>query len=190
MTADGSDLAVVRRAGRIAAVQASLALAAVLLVVGAVVFLVDVRVQNKQIAEQLTSVASTADDATDPPPGMQLVLRDLTGKVQASATDLPSADLLGASGGVLRRAYRRQAEPGPGRRQASGQGGGTAGAGPLRGGPEPAVARRWVRPSWPAFWRRSRWSSCSPDAPSVRSPKHWPCSGVSSPMPPTSSARR
>lgn len=99
MTADGSDLAVVRRAGRIAAVQASLALAAVLLVVGAVVFLVDVRVQNKQIAEQLNSVVSTADDATDPPPGMQLVLRDLTGKVQASATDLPSTDLLGRTAG-------------------------------------------------------------------------------------------
>ncbi|KAA0083580.1 sensor histidine kinase [Mycolicibacterium sp. P9-64] len=93
MTPEG-DLAVVRRAGRIAAVQASLALAAVLLVVGAVVFLVDVRVQNQQIADQLTSVASTADDATDPPPGMQLVLRDLTGRVQTSAADLPTADLL------------------------------------------------------------------------------------------------
>lgn len=90
----GGDLAVVRRAGRIAAVQASLALAAVLLVVGAVVFLVDVHVQNQQIADQLTSVASTADDATDPPPGMQLVLRDLEGKVQTSAADLPTADLL------------------------------------------------------------------------------------------------
>ena len=43
MTPD-TDLGVVRRAGRIAAVQASLALAAVLLVVGAVVYFVDVRV--------------------------------------------------------------------------------------------------------------------------------------------------
>ncbi len=93
MTHDG-ELAVVRRAGRIAAIQASLALAAVLLVVGAMVFLVDVRVQNHQIASQLTSVASTVDDATDPPPGMQLVLRDLAGKVQESARDLPTADLL------------------------------------------------------------------------------------------------
>jgi signal transduction histidine kinase len=93
MTPHG-DLAVVRRAGRVAAVQASLALAAVLLVVGAVIFLVDVRVQNQQIVDQLTSVASTADDATDPPPGMQLVLRDLTGTVQSSVTDLPTADLL------------------------------------------------------------------------------------------------
>ncbi|HYO01721.1 MAG TPA: HAMP domain-containing sensor histidine kinase [Mycobacterium sp.] len=90
----GSDLAVLRRAGRIAAVQASLALAAVLLVVGAVIFLVDVRVQNQQIADQLTSVASTADDATDPPPGMQLVVRDRAGKVQESTRGLPTADLL------------------------------------------------------------------------------------------------
>jgi signal transduction histidine kinase len=99
MTSDGSDLTLVRRAGRIAAVQASLALAAVLLVVGAVVFFVDVRVQNQQIADQLTTVASTADDPTDPPPGMQLVLRDLTGKVQVSAPELPAADLLGRPAG-------------------------------------------------------------------------------------------
>lgn len=98
MTAD-SDLAVVRRAGRIAAAQASLALAAVLLVIGAVIFLVDVNVQNQQIADQLTSVASTADDATDPPPGMELLVRDLAGKVQQSARDLPAADLLGRSPG-------------------------------------------------------------------------------------------
>lgn len=98
MTPD-SDLAVVRRAGRIAGLQASLALAAVLLVVGAVIFLVDVRVQNQQIADQLTSVAATADDATDPPPGMQLVLRDLIGRVQTSNADLPTADLLARSVG-------------------------------------------------------------------------------------------
>jgi signal transduction histidine kinase len=89
-----TDLAVVRRAGRIAAIQASLALAAVLLVVGAVIFFVDVRVQNRQIADQLTAVATTADDATDPPPGMQLVMRDLAGNVQASSVGLPAADLL------------------------------------------------------------------------------------------------
>jgi signal transduction histidine kinase len=98
MTHD-TDLDVVRRAGRIAAIQASLALAAVLLVVGAVIYFVDVRVQNRQIADQLTAVASTADDATDPPPGMQLVLRDLAGKVQASSVDLPSTDLLARPSG-------------------------------------------------------------------------------------------
>lgn len=93
MTHD-TDLAVVRRAGRIAAIQASLALAAVLLVVGAVIFFVDVRVQNRQIADELTAVATSADDATDPPPGIQLVLRDSAGNVQASNADLPAADLL------------------------------------------------------------------------------------------------
>jgi signal transduction histidine kinase len=94
-----SDLAVVRRAGRIAALQASLALAAVLLVVGAVIFVVDVQVQKRQIADQLTSVAAMADDATDPPPGIQLVLRDLAGKVTASADGLPTAELLGRPAG-------------------------------------------------------------------------------------------
>lgn len=61
------DIAAVHRAGRVAAVQASVALAAVLLIVGAVVYGVDVHVQHQQIASQLTSVASTADDVTDPP---------------------------------------------------------------------------------------------------------------------------
>jgi signal transduction histidine kinase len=88
------DLTVVHRAGRVAAVQASLALAAVLLVVGAVIFLVDVRVQEQQINSQLTSVASTADDATDPPPGMILLLRGRSGKVAASTDGLPTSDLL------------------------------------------------------------------------------------------------
>ncbi|BBX71130.1 sensor histidine kinase [Mycolicibacterium psychrotolerans] len=91
----GSDLAVVRRAGRIAALQASLALTAVLLLVGAVIFLVDAQVQKQQIADQLTSVAGTADDVTDPPPGMQLVLRDRAGTTAASVDGLPTAELLG-----------------------------------------------------------------------------------------------
>jgi len=89
-----SDLGVVRRAGRIAAVQASLALAAVLLVVGAVVYFVDVRVQEQQIRSQLLSVAQTADDTTDPPPGMILVMRDMAGRVAASAEGVPTTDLL------------------------------------------------------------------------------------------------
>ena len=93
MTPD-TDLGVVRRAGRIAAVQASLALAAVLLVVGAVVYFVDVRVQEQQIRSQLSSVAQTADDATDPPPGIILVLRDMAGRVAASAEGVPTTDLL------------------------------------------------------------------------------------------------
>ncbi|GAB7072042.1 HAMP domain-containing histidine kinase [Mycobacterium hodleri] len=95
----GSDLTVVRRAGRIAALQASLALAAVLLVVGAVIFLVDRQVQKQQITDQLTSVTATVDDTTDPPPGMQLVVRDLAGKVTASAEGLPTTELLGRPAG-------------------------------------------------------------------------------------------
>ncbi|WP_245906416.1 sensor histidine kinase [Mycolicibacterium palauense] len=74
------DKTVVHKAGRTAALQASLALAAVLVIVGAVVFGVDVRVQNQQIRSQLVSVAASADDVTDPPPGMILALRDVRGQ--------------------------------------------------------------------------------------------------------------
>lgn len=94
-----SDLTVVQRAGRIAAIQASLALAMVLLVVGAVVFIVDVRVQNRQIGTQLNAVAATADDVNDPPPGMELVLRDRNGKVSTSDGGQPGITLLTAPTG-------------------------------------------------------------------------------------------
>jgi signal transduction histidine kinase len=92
--APAGDLRVVQRAGRIAALQASVALAAVLLVVGAVVFVVDVRMQNRQINGQLQAVAATADDVSDPPPGMELVLRDNTGKVSVSDGGQPGVGLL------------------------------------------------------------------------------------------------
>src|SRR5690349_19320139 len=92
--APAGDLRVVQRAGRIAALQASLALAAVLLVVGAVVFVVDVRMQNRQINDQLQAVAATADDVSDPPPGMELVLHDNTGKVSVSDGGQPGVRLL------------------------------------------------------------------------------------------------
>jgi signal transduction histidine kinase len=98
MTPDG-DLKIVQRAGRVAALQASLALAAVLLVVGVAVFSVDVQVQNQQIASQLNSVAATADDATDPPPGTILIWRDHAGKVEASDDGVPTADLLARPAG-------------------------------------------------------------------------------------------
>ncbi|MDX1890748.1 HAMP domain-containing sensor histidine kinase [Mycolicibacterium sp. 050158] len=99
MTHADNDFLIVRRAGRRAALQASLALAGVLLVVGGVVYAVDVRVQNRQITDQLTAVAATADDAVDPPPGMQIVLRDQAGRVQQSTPDLPSAELLARPAG-------------------------------------------------------------------------------------------
>lgn len=93
MTPD-SDLAIIRRAGRVAALQASLALALVLLVVGAAVVFVDVQVQNQQITAQLNSAATTADDAVDPPPGTILILRDRNGHVQTSDQRVPAAELL------------------------------------------------------------------------------------------------
>lgn len=78
------DLGVVRRAGRIVAVQASVALTAVLILVGAVVAVVFTRAQQAQITEELTAVAMSADDTDDPPPGMELALRDNAGVVSYS----------------------------------------------------------------------------------------------------------
>ena len=78
------DLSVVRRAGRIVAIQTSLALAAVLLLVGLVIATVFVRAQNNQMTAQLNEVSMTADDTGDPPPGMELVLRDNDGSVAFS----------------------------------------------------------------------------------------------------------
>ena len=88
------DVVAVHRAGRIAAIQASVALSALLLIVGAVVYGVDVRVQNQQIAAQLTAVASTADDVTDPPPGMFLLMRDTSGNTAAGVRDSSAEYLL------------------------------------------------------------------------------------------------
>ena len=79
-----SDLAVVRRAGRMVALQTSAALAAVLLLVGGVLAVVYVHAQGNQIADELTTVAMTADDASDPPPGMELAFQDTTGAVSSS----------------------------------------------------------------------------------------------------------
>lgn len=79
-----SDLTTVRRAGRIVALQASAALAAVLILVGVVVATSYVHAQNNQITDELRTVAHSADDVTDPPPGMELVLRDTGGRVATS----------------------------------------------------------------------------------------------------------
>ena len=88
------DLEVARRAGRFAAIQAALALAAVLLIVGGVLYIVEVRGQEQQIGSQLSSVAYAADDVTDPPPGTILVLRDNAGRVAASSVKVSATDLL------------------------------------------------------------------------------------------------
>lgn len=78
------DLKVVRRAGRIVAMQTSAALAVVLLLVGVVVAASYAHTQSTQIDNELTSVAMTADDANDPPPGMELAFQDNSGRVSAS----------------------------------------------------------------------------------------------------------
>lgn len=79
-----ADLAVVRRAGRIVAIQASVGLAALLLLVGAVVAGAFLRTQSTQITDQLNTVAQRADDTDDPPPGMELAMRDGRGRISAS----------------------------------------------------------------------------------------------------------
>ncbi|MEI7717873.1 MAG: HAMP domain-containing sensor histidine kinase [Mycobacterium sp.] len=93
------DLSVVRRAGRIVAIQTSLALAAVLLLVGLIVAAVYVRAQTNQITAQLNDVSMTADDVGDPPPGMELVLRDNDGSVAVSRGGKPGISLLSGPDG-------------------------------------------------------------------------------------------
>ena len=89
-----SDLAVVKRAGRLAALQASAALALVLLLVGGVVFAVYVRTQRRQIDAELRSVAMIADDTNDPPPDMELAMRELDGEISVSDGGQPGVPLL------------------------------------------------------------------------------------------------
>jgi len=79
-----ADLALVRRAGRIVAIQAAVGLAALLLLVGAVVAGAFLRTQSTQITDQLNTVAQRADDTDDPPPGMELAMRDGRGRISAS----------------------------------------------------------------------------------------------------------
>lgn len=93
------DATVVRRAGRLVAAQISLALAAMLILVGVVVAVVFARAQNTQITAELTTVASTADDAGDPPPGMELALRDRAGKVSVSDGGAAGLPLLSGPAG-------------------------------------------------------------------------------------------
>lgn len=99
MTASG-DLAVVRREGRIVALQTSLALAVMLVLVGAIVSTVYIRSQNAQIAAELEMVAMAADDANDPPPGMALVLRTDDGKISVSEGGGPGMSLLSGPAGL------------------------------------------------------------------------------------------
>lgn len=106
-----SDLSVVRRAGRIVAIQTSAALAAVLLLVGLVVAAVYVHTQSAEIADELTRVATSADDASDPPPGMELAVRDADGTVSTSDGGKAGVPLLNGPAGFTdvhdrQRSYR------------------------------------------------------------------------------------
>lgn len=74
--------------------QASAALALVLLLVGGVMFAVYVRAQDRQITTELNSLAATADDANDPPPGMELAMRDDEGKISTSDGGRPGTAFL------------------------------------------------------------------------------------------------
>ncbi|MGW0041116.1 sensor histidine kinase [Rhodococcus sp. NPDC003348] len=79
------DELLLRRAGRVVSLQAAVALALVLMVVGVVAFLVDGRAQSRQVESQLRSVVETAEDVDDPPPGTALALRGPDGATAVSA---------------------------------------------------------------------------------------------------------
>jgi len=109
--APNSDLAVVRRAGRMVALQTSAALAAVLLLVGGVLAAVYINAQGNQIADELTTVAMSADDASDPPPGMELAFQDTAGAVSTSDGGKVGLPLLAGPSGFIdfedkERSYR------------------------------------------------------------------------------------
>lgn len=93
-SAPPSDLAVVKKAGRLAAFQASAALALVLLLVGGVVFAVYARTQRHEIDARLQTVAMAADDTDDPPPDMELAMRTSDGRVSFSDGGQPGVPLL------------------------------------------------------------------------------------------------
>ena len=100
MSVPAGDLSTIRRAGRIVAIQTSVALAAVLLLVGVVIAGLYVRAQDQQITEKLNSVAMSADDVDDPPPGMELVLRDNDGRIEVSDGGKAGAPLLSGPAGT------------------------------------------------------------------------------------------
>jgi len=78
------DEALLRRTGRVAALQSALALGVVLLLVGTVAYLLDVHAQAQEISGQLSAVVVSADDVTDAPPGMALAIREPSGAVAVS----------------------------------------------------------------------------------------------------------
>lgn len=79
-----TEAALLRRTARVAAVQAALALAAVLVLVGVVLYVADARIQSRQIDEQLSQVVASADDVKDPPPGMAIAIAAPDGRISLS----------------------------------------------------------------------------------------------------------
>ena len=140
-----SDLAVVKRAGRVAALQASAALALVLLLVGGMVFAVYVRTQRHQIDAELSSVAMIADDTNDPPPDMELAMRELDGEISASDGGKPGVPLLTRTRRFQRHPRGGKAFPGTGGGPDPGPGGGDDRHGALPGGPQPAADVAGIR---------------------------------------------
>ncbi len=78
------DEALLRRTGRVAALQSALALGVVLLLVGTVAYFLDVHAQSQEISGQLSAVVASTDDVTDAPPGMALAIREPSGAVTVS----------------------------------------------------------------------------------------------------------
>jgi len=78
------DEALLRRTGRLAALQSALALGVVLLLVGTVAYVLDVHAQAQEISGQLSAVVASTDDVTDAPPGMALAIREPSGAVAVS----------------------------------------------------------------------------------------------------------
>ncbi len=78
------DEALLRRTGRLAALQSAFALGVVLLLVGTVAYFFDLHAQTQEISGQLSAVVASTDDVTDAPPGMALAIRAPSGAVAVS----------------------------------------------------------------------------------------------------------
>jgi len=99
-TADG-ERRLLRRASRLIALQSAAGVTAVLALTGIAVFTVDQRAAQAHQRSQLRmAVSETDNDVTDPPAGVDLVLRRPGGRVVAS-TGSPAA--AAAAGGLLTR---------------------------------------------------------------------------------------
>jgi signal transduction histidine kinase len=82
--AELSDRHLLRRTGRVTAVQAGLGIGLVLLLVGVLAYVGADRVQRREADRQLAVVVARADDVGDPPPGVALALAPRGEPVAAS----------------------------------------------------------------------------------------------------------